>query len=150
MVITTLGIAPSVINQLDSRFRNMPPVRDPEQRCMHTRAFRSGLTGWGKWTADDHVALLQQMAYIVGSGSTIIRTASALPRKAFVRACDNIRTIYLSLKKREVSEAELLRMHTSAKNVGPNIKAALQGLPLELSGNINLNIPKVHGPLHYR
>ena len=87
------------------------------------------------------MALLQQMAYVVGSGSTVIRTASAQPRKAFVKACDDIRTIYLTLKKREVTEAELLCMHNSAKDVGPSIKAAIQGLPAELGGNINLNIP---------
>ena len=65
---------------------------------MHYRAFNDGVTGWGKvvivttnvshityqytlllllqWTADDHVALLQQMPYAVGTGSVIIRSNS--------------------------------------------------------------------------
>jgi hypothetical protein len=144
------GIAPSVVSVLNWRLRNIPVVRNAVQRCMHYRAFNKGITGWGKWTADDHVALLQQMAFAVGYGSSIIRTQDDKHRKSFIGACINIREIYILLKKRSISETELSRLHRAAKSLGKNIQDAVSGLPMGEQDKFTLDRPLLHAVLHYR
>ena len=47
-------------------------VRDPEQRTMHYRRFPHGIEDMKVFTADDCVALLQQLPYVVGDGNAVI------------------------------------------------------------------------------
>ena len=63
------------------------------------------------FTADDHVALMQQMPFAIGTGNSILRVADVRTRKAFIAACFQSATLYLTLKKREVSEQELSEMN---------------------------------------
>ena len=60
------------IDVLEDRLRAMPVVRDPGVRNMFFRKFNGGLRGWGKWTGDDHVAVIQQLPYCIGTGPRII------------------------------------------------------------------------------
>jgi hypothetical protein len=130
-----------VLSIVDWRLQHLNPVRDPVQRCMHYRTFKKGVTGWGKWTADDHIALLQQMPYVVGTDATVIRTTSQKPREAFIAACTEIRVILQILKRREVTEDHLLILHTSAKHVGQHLKDAVLGLPRSAQENISVDRP---------
>ena len=142
-------MAPSVLHVLDHRLKQIPPVRDPVQRCMHYCGFPSGITGWGKWTADDHVALIQQLQYAVGTGELVLR-ADPTPRKAFISACTNLRAILVLLKKREITELELSILHNAAKQFGSNLKRCLVGLPIREAAKFNIDRPKVHALLHFR
>ena len=116
---------------------------------MHYRCFYKGLTGWGKWSGDDHIALLQQMVFVVGTSNRIIRATDAC-RKAFIEAVDHVQRIYLISKMQEVSEYDLNRLHESAKALGPCLKTCVQCLPAGLRSKINLNRPKLHAILHFR
>ena len=120
------------------------------QRGLHYRTFSKGLTGWGKWSADDHIALLQQLPFVVGTGSKIIRAPSQSVRVAFIQVVDQLLIILNMIHKREVTEPELNILHGAAKQIGPLLKKACEGLPTEFRSQISLNRPKVHALLHFR
>ena len=134
---------------MNARFERIPMVRDAKQRCMHFRRFRNGLEKVGVFTADDHVALKQQMPFVVGTGTAIIRVAESKTRKAFISACFACATIYLTLKKREVTEEDLSHLHDAAKSFGEDLKMVIAALPPTVKP-INLNRPKIHALLHFR
>ena len=55
---------------VDSRLANIPMVvRDPLTRNLHYRSFSTGVTSMSVFTADDMVALVQQLPYVVGTGT---------------------------------------------------------------------------------
>ena len=54
--------------EVDSRLAGIPMVRDPLTRNLHYRAFSTGISSMSVFTADDMVALVQQLPYVVGSG----------------------------------------------------------------------------------
>ena len=144
------GISPSVTHIFDARLAQMPMVRDAKQRCMHYRRFRNGIEKVGVFTADDHVALMQQMPFVVGTGTSLLRVAETKIRKAFIAACFQCTTLYLTLKKREVNEQVLSEMHTASKKLGENLNLVVSSLPEHAAKKINLNRPKVHAMLHFR
>lgn len=148
--ILLTGVAPSVTHILDSRLALIPVVRDAKQRCMHYRRFRNGIEKVGVFTADDHVALMQQMPFVIGTGTTILRVEDVKIRKAFIAACFQCATLYLTLKKREVCERELSEMHGAVKQLGENLRVVVSALPEVAAKKINLNRPKVHALLHFR
>lgn len=139
--------------RLNRRLRNLPVVKDTQERHMYYRTFRKGLTGWGKWTGDDHVALLQQMPYVVGTsgapGDGLIRTENPAPRLAFIRACFQCMTLYLVAKMRNPSEIHINRSHEMAKKLGSSLRIAISELQ-EKDDPPGLARPKLHAPLHYR
>ena len=139
--------APNVVSVMDRRLRAIPQVRDAARRGMGYRTFRTGLTGWGKWTATDHVALMQQLSAVVSSDDGVMRTDSAT-RKAYVKAVDNATLIYLTCNQREITELDLNMMHAAVKELGPLLTKAMSGLPESIRKNINR--PKLHGLLHFR
>ena len=141
--------APTTLPELNRRLRNIPRVRDPDRRGMDYRTFTKGLTGWGKWSADDHVALMQQMVFAVGTDNKVIKAGPAV-RKAFIGAVDTTQLIYRLAKQRESSEYDLNRLHEAATSLGPLLKKAASGLPVKVRSKLNLNRPKVHAPVHYR
>ena len=53
---------------IDTRLRSIPMVRDPHVRGLHYRGFNSGVASMSVFTADDFIALLQQLPYVVGTG----------------------------------------------------------------------------------
>ena len=54
---------------VDDWLAAIPVVRDPEQRNMHYRQFNTGITSMSVFTGDDMIALLQQLPYVVGTGT---------------------------------------------------------------------------------
>ena len=54
---------------IDERLSSSPVVRDPHVRGLHYRAFNSGIATMSVFTADDYIALLQQLPYVVGTGT---------------------------------------------------------------------------------
>ena len=56
---------------VDSRLARIPMVRDPLTRNLHYRAFSTGISSMSVFTADDMVALVQQLPFVVGSGTGI-------------------------------------------------------------------------------
>ena len=116
--------------EFDSRFAAMEPVRDPHIRMMHYRKFANGIADMSVFTADDCIALLQQLPYAVGTGNNIIPgevdrtfevpgeidpetgknrvfTERVNCNEAFVTACKVVTEILSILKKREVSTNDL-------------------------------------------
>ena len=143
-------IPPSTEPIIDARLLLIPRVKNAKQRCMHYRMFRSGITGFGKFTADDHVALIQQLPYVIGTTSTVIRTVDVKHRKALIGAINACRIIYLTLKKRQVNEHDLNVLHAAAKSMGPLLEEAISGLPEHAQKKFNIHRPKVHALLHFR
>ena len=114
------------------------------------REFPTGIDKQGKWNAEDYIALLQQMPFVVGHTDDIIKSTSA--RKAFVEACMAVRTLIIVLKMREVSEDDLAIMHRyAAKPLGPLMEKAVGTLSeLPKSKSYTTARPKVHALIHFR
>ena len=115
---------------------------------MHYRVFRSGIMGFGKFTADDHVALIQQLPYVIGTASTVVRTAHSKHRKALIGAVNACRIIYLTLKKHHVNENDLNVLHAAAKSMGPLLEETISGLPEQSQKKFNIHRPNMHALLH--
>ena len=102
-----------VFTELDRRLGKVQPVCYPQNRVLHYRKFRNGIADMKVYTADDCMALLQQLPYVIGtSGGIIPDTAEREGRvvdcgQAVVKACVCTREILSILKKREVSEDDL-------------------------------------------
>lgn len=56
---------------VDERLAKIPMVRDVLTRNLHYRAFSTGISSMSVFTADDMVALVQQLPYVVGTGTGI-------------------------------------------------------------------------------
>ena len=125
-------------------------ARGSRHRGLYYRKFNKGLTGWGKWSADDHIALLQQLAFVVGTGTKVLRVSSSSVRVAYIQAVDQLMIILHILHKREVSEMDLTILHGAAKQIGQLLQKSCEGLPAEFRSKITLNRPKVHALLHLR
>ena len=54
---------------MDDRLSMTPMVRDDMVRGIHYRKFSTGVASMSVFTADDMVALLQQLPYVVGTGT---------------------------------------------------------------------------------
>jgi hypothetical protein len=104
VLINMSGQAPSQQPEMDARFAAIPRVRDPKQRVMAYRAFPTGITSMKVFTADDLVAILQQLAYVVGTRAAIIRDAET--NKAFIAAAFCVRDILVLMKKRSLTEGD--------------------------------------------
>ena len=113
---------------------------------MFFRKFNRGLRGWGKWTGDDHVALIQQIPYCLGTGPHIIPHDSI--RKDFIKACFSVQRMYILMKRDEVNEQDLEQLMDLAQEVGTVFDRIESGLPPDKEEN--LNRPKMHAPLHFR
>jgi hypothetical protein len=83
IIIAFATQAPKVVNVLTARLALMPKVRDVAQRNLTYRHFRKGIHTFGRWTGDDHIALLQQLPFVVGTSQRVIR-APLSARKAFI------------------------------------------------------------------
>ena len=124
----------------------MPSVRDASVRNMFFRKFNRGLRGWGKWTGDDYVALIQQVLFVVGTGAQIIPSYNI--RKDFISVCFKVQRMFIIMKRDEVNEEDLNQLMDLAKDIGPLFDSVQSALPVEMEEN--LNRPKVHAPLHFR
>ena len=88
-------------------------VHDPTQRMMHYRRFKSGIADMKVFTADDCIALLQQLPYVIGTEVRIISErfevdgAEVLCGDELLKACITTREILSLLKKRELKESDL-------------------------------------------
>jgi len=134
--------------ELDKRFRALPRVHDAARRGLFYRSFDNILTQ-ATWTADDYIALLQQMFFVVGVDDAIIGDEAA--REAFVGACEATLMIIVALKMRVISEGQLNDLHACAKALGPLLTAAVGGLPnFVVVKLMTINRPKVHALLHLR
>lgn len=130
---------------LDSRLRDMPLARDEVGRGLYFRSFKTGVEGIGKFTADDFIALLQQLPFVVGYGDAVI--SDRAKRDCFLEACVHTRTMLIVSKMDSVNEVALSRFHLAAKAIGP----LLQKLYNYVDGKIQCaDRPKVHGLLHFR
>ena len=96
------------------------------------------------YTADDMLALLQQMHYAVGTGNKVIPQEAV--RHAFVAACSALVKLVLILKKRVVKEAELVFFDEQVKRF-PALLAVIS-LALPVSKRPELAIPKLHSLVH--
>ena len=83
LLIAFASLAPKTISVLYSRLAKMPTVRDPLGRGLKYRSFKKGLE-YGRWTGDDHVALLQQLIYVVGTGTAVIPARTSV-RKSYIK-----------------------------------------------------------------
>ena len=92
-----------------------------------------------RWTGSDHVALIQQMHFVVGTDAGVIRDDAT--RRAFVQACLTVLTILIFLKKRSVSHEALTTLDYNCQQVGPVFTQLFRSLPEEFL--MNLDIPKV-------
>ena len=101
----------------DRRLAQIPVVRDPDQRQMPYRRYRTGIHNMKVYTADDMLALLQQMHYAVGTGNTVIPQEAV--RNAFISACVALVKMVVILKKRVVKEAELVFFDEKVKGGAP-------------------------------
>lgn len=128
------------------RLKAIPPVRDPQQRCLHTRQFNRGIANMSVFTADDMIALLQQLPYVVGGSSTAVindvQCASAFTSGAFT-----VLRILSTLKSRNVTDDALEEMEVQVRSVGgylTDMQASLDD-----KDKINTAVPKVHALLHF-
>ena len=124
----------------------MPPVRDPQQRCLHTRQFNNGIANMSVFTADDMIALLQQLPYIVGASSTAVIKDLQCANNFSAGAFTTLR-ILSTLKGRSVSDEDLVTMHTRILSIGGYLSRMQAGL--DEKERINTAIPKVHSLLHF-
>ena len=108
----------------------MEPVRDPNIRSLHYRKFNNGIADMSVFTADDCIALLQQLPYAVGTGDKLIpaevqrsfvvpglkdpktgkdmiATETVNCNEAFVKACKCVLEILSVLKKYSVTNSDL-------------------------------------------
>ena len=99
-----------------------------------------------RWTGSDHVALIQQMAYVVGTDGGVIRDAGA--REAFRNACFTVRAILIFLKLRSFTKNHVPGLRKHCRHVGPFFQQLADTLPAEFV-RANLDIPKVHACLHF-
>jgi hypothetical protein len=99
-----------------------------------------------RWTGSDHVALIQQMAYVVGTDGGVIRDAGA--REAFRNACFTVRAILIFLKLRSFTKNHVPGLRKHCRHVGPAFQHLADNLPAEFV-RANLDIPKVHACLHF-
>lgn len=143
------GMSPSAVHIVDHRLATLEVPKNQTQRCMHYRPYTKGMARVRRYTGDDNVALLQQMAYVVGTSTKVIRASQGV-RVAFIKAVHQCQIIYLTMKKREVLEGELQIMHAAAKEIGCSLSKALSALPTGVRARINLNRPKLHALLHFR
>ena len=137
------GQAPSQQPEMDARFANIPRVRDPKQRVMAYRTFPTGITSMKLFTADDLVAILQQLAYVVGTRAAIIRDAET--NKAFIATCFCVRDILVLMKKRSLTEHDVALLDDLVKKVGPLFDRCTS----LCSEVVELNRPKIHALLHF-
>ena len=123
-------------------------TEDVKEVCTTVRSVRVWLDGENG--PQMNIALLQQLPFVVGTGSKIIRAPSQSVRVAFIQVVDQLLIILNMIHKREVTEPELNILHGAAKQIGPLLKKACEGLPTEFRSQISLNRPKVHALLHFR
>ena len=131
--------------ELDERLGKWPPVRDPSQRMMHSRQFNSGVSRMSVFTADDMIALLQQLPFVVGCGDAVI--ADRVCATAFVRAAVVTRNILSVMKQREVSEGDIDFLTGEIKSMGGHFEV-MQSQHHEKE-RTNLTIPKFHSICHF-
>lgn len=131
--------------EIDERLRKWPPVRDPSQRMMHTRQFNSGVSHMAVFTADDMIALLQQLPFVVGSGTAVIGDRACAA--AFVNAAVVTRNILSVMKQREVSVDDLNFLKSEIKAMGGHFETMQNELPVK--ERANLSIPKFHSICHF-
>lgn len=138
------------VGLLNSRLASLPQVRSARVRGWYYRAFNTGIDSQGKWNAEDYVALLQQMPFVVGHTQDIIKSRGV--REAFVQACIAVRILLIVLKMRKVSEDDLAILHEyGAKPLGPAIVNAVGTLALKPNGKeYTTDRPKVHALIHFR
>lgn len=81
---------PNSTAELDRRFGALLPARDADVRLLHYRSFRYGVTNMSIFTADDMISILQQMQFVVGTGTEII-LKTEFYADAFVKACFSVK-----------------------------------------------------------
>lgn len=140
-----VAVVQSRLPVLDDRLKKWPPVRDPAQRMMHTRQFNSGVSGMSVFTADDMIALLQQLPFVVGTGTSVIGDRQCAA--AFVAAAVVTRNILSVMKQREVFDDDLLFLEQEVNNMGEHFRKMQEQLPaVEMK---NLAVPKFHSISHF-
>ena len=125
----------------------MPVARDPAQRCLHYRRFRTGITSMSMFTADDMVALTQQMHYAVGLDASVL--VNPVVRHAFIAANSLVLKMLIILKKRVVTEDELMFLHECAQRFGAPLRVLVESIE-NPAKRPKINIPKVHAMTHMR
>ena len=75
---------------------------------------------------------------------------SADCRQAFIKSCFLVLKLYRLLKYYETDEEVLETVHQTAKELGQLMKQVTAHIPVSSKLTGNLDIPKVHAPLHYR
>ena len=130
---------------IDRRLSKWPPVRDPQQRMMHTRQFNKGIANMSVYTADDMIALLQQMPFVVGGGVAVIKDAACA--KSFVAAAVITRNILSVMKQREVTNDDLVFLGEEIKEMGKHF-VDMQA-KLSDKDKVNTAIPKMHAICHF-
>ena len=145
----TIDSTPGGMVALNDRLRMMPPVRDPKKRRLHYRKFNKGISGWGKWTGDDYVAFLQLIPYVIGTGTAVLNFSDEC-RRSLIEACFLVLQIYRMSKYYETTEAKLNDQHAKIKKLGNLMSVVVDFLPDQSVLTGNVDIPKVHGPLHFR
>ena len=134
-----------ILPEVTRRLKVMPPVRDPQQRCLHTRQFNNGIANISVFTADDMMALLQHLPYVVGANSTAVikdqQCANAFSAGAFTAL-----RILSTLKARTVTENDLQLMSDRVSVIGGYLRD--MQVALDDKDNINTSVPKVHALLH--
>jgi hypothetical protein len=132
------------MNTFEFRLQTIKRVRDPQMRRLYYKPFMEGITVHGRWSGDDYIALLQQMPFAVGYGSSVIEDPRH--RKTFLQLCACIRAVLLVLKMKCTGEDDLAVLHRNAKRIGPLLVKASAKL-----GNVpTTDRPKVHALVHFR
>lgn len=135
------------LDVVENRLRSFPVPRDTEVRCLPFRRFMTGLEGWGKWSGDDHIALLQQLPYVIGTNAEILGCSSEV-LKAVLKSCFTAVRIYIMLHRDVVENKDLDEIMELCLEMGEQLQVAQKGLAAEEAAN--LDRPKVHAILHYR
>ena len=97
------------------------------------------------YTADDMIALLQQMPFVVGSGVAVIKDSACA--SAFVAAAVNTRNILSVMKQREVTSDDLAYLSGEISVIGKHF-VDMQ-YKLSDKDKVNTAIPKVHAICHF-
>lgn len=97
------------------------------------------------YTADDMVALLQQLPYVVGDGCAVIRDSACA--RAFVSAAVVTRNILSVLKLRSVEAHHLELLENEIKKMGGYFSTMQEAL--KPKDRVEIVVPKFHSTCHF-
>lgn len=134
-----------IITVFDTRLGAIPIARATDQRGLHYRRFGSGIASMSVFTADDMTALIQQMPFAVGTGTTVLKSRPVAT--AFVTACRISIRMLMVLKMRSVDERYLLPFEDGVKEIGEHLEVLVEAIPVAKK-RPTLSVPKIHSLAH--